>query len=315
MAASIPPLSVGVPGPKEHSSAALEPAIALLDTWLRQLQTANAKAKPALLEEYLANCNPPTQSFATLVSALCQTRLWRSFVIADNPYPALCQALASAVERASQAMVCEPAYHSRGHFKDVCLALSALASQAQALGEQVAPERNWQLGAEDWWVLFFCAIAHDYGHPGTRNRTPFELEKYAVELTQSFLLEVNYPLLKTKSLMADVESIVLATDPRHFEMLRARMHDPKQPATRIERMSMVLVEADLCASALPQRGLELGLQLAKEWEGEDMALAHMVKSPAGRTRFLESIAFYSPYAQHLQLERARTQSILELKDH
>ncbi len=285
----------------------------MLDDWFMQLQTADRVDKTALLEGYLVNCNTPTLTFEILVRALCQTRLWRSFAVTDNPYPILCQEFASTVERASQALPQEPAYHSRAHFKDVCLALSALACQARVLGERPERERDWQLRAEDWWILLFCAIAHDYGHPGTRNQTPFELEKYAVELTQSFLLEANYPLLKAKSLMADVETIVLATDPRYFQTLTARIRDEAQPATRIEQMSMLLVEADLCASALPQRGIELGLQLAKEWEGRDVELAQMVKSPAGRIRFLESIAFYSPYALHLELERTRVQSILELK--
>ena len=231
----------------------------------------------------------------------------------DNPYPKLCQDFADSVEYATQIMQPEPAYHSRAHFKDVCLALSALASQVSLIGAREGLDQQWQLSAEDWWILLFCAIAHDYGHPGTRNQTPFELEKYAVDLTHEFLLRYSYPLLKIKSLMADLEPIVLATDPRYFATLSGRFLHQVQPNKRVDVMALLLVEADLFASALPKRGTYLGEQLAKEWETSDSKLAQIVKSDAGRIRFLEDIAFYSPHARQLHIETIRLKSIQEIK--
>ena len=313
MASSVQPTPLSAPRPSLIPPSELESFIRTLDLFFEQLQTASHAGDPSLLEHYFAHCNTDAISFVDLVRALCHTRLWRGFEVSDNPYPKLCEDFAGAVELTNQSMQAEPAYHSRAHFKDVCLALSALASQASHVATQKEPDRQWQLSPEDWWILFFCAIAHDYGHPGTRNQTPFELEKYAVELTQEFLLRHAYPLFKIKALMADLEPIVLATDPRYFETLSAQFLNHMHPNKREDVMALLLVEADLCASTLPQRGMYLGEQLAKEWEPSDSKLAQIVKSDAGRTRFLEGIAFYSPHARRLHIETIRLKSIQELK--
>lgn len=155
----------------------------------------------------------------------------------------------------------------------------------------------------------FCAIAHDYGHPGTRNQTPFELERYAVDLTHEFLLRYLYPLLKIKSLIAVLEPIVLVTDLRYFDALSRKFLKQDHPNNRADLMGLLLVEADLFASALPKRGTYLGEQLAKEWESSDSKLAQIVQSHAGRKRFLEGITFYSPHARRLQIETIRLKSI------
>jgi hypothetical protein len=299
--------------PSSISQSELESYIGTLDLFFEKLQTASHDGDATLLEQYFALCNTDSISFTDLVRALCHTRLWQGFEVFDNPYPKLCQDFAQSVEHGSQIMQPEPAYHSRAHFKDVCLALSALASQVSFNGEGEEFDQRWQLSSEDWWILLFCAIAHDYGHPGTRNQTPFELEKYAVDLTHEFLLQSSYPLLKIKSLMADLEPTVLATDPRYLNTLSCKFLNQDHPNSRTDLMGLLLVEADLCASALPRRGTSLGEQLAKEWEASDAKLAQIVKSDAGRIRFLEGIAFYSPHARRLHIETIRLNSIQALK--
>jgi len=299
--------------PSSISQSELESYIGTLDLFFEKLQTASHDGDATLLEQYFALCNTDSISFTDLVRALCHTRLWQGFDVFDNPYPKLCQDFAQSVEHGSQIMQPEPAYHSRAHFKDVCLALSALASQVSFIGAGEEFDQQWQLSSEDWWILLFCAIAHDYGHPGTRNQTPFELEKYAVDLTHEFLLQSSYPLLKIKSLMADLEPIVLATDPCYLDTLSRKLLNQDHPNSRTDLMGLLLVEADLCASALPRRGTSLGEQLAKEWEASDAKLAQIVKSDAGRIRFLEGIAFYSPHARRLHIETIRLNSIQALK--
>lgn len=313
MADTVKPAHLSALWPSSIMQSELVSLISTLDLFFEKLRTTNQDGDGALLEQYFDLCNTDSMSFTDLVRALCHTRLWQGFEVLDNPYPKLCQDFADSVEYTTQTMQIEPAYHSRAHFKDVCLALSALASQASHVATRKEPDQQWNLSPEDWWILFFCAIAHDYGHPGTRNQTPFELEKYAVDLTQEFLLQYSYPLLKIKALMADLEPIVLATDPRYFATLSGRFLHQVQPNKRVDVMALLLVEADLCASTLPKRGMYLGEQLAKEWEASDSKLAQIVKSDAGRIRFLEGIAFYSPHARRLQIETIRLKSIQELK--
>ena len=313
MASNVEPTTLSAPMPSSISQSELESYIGTLDLFFEKLQTASHDGDATLLEQYFALCNTDSISFTDLVRALCHTRLWQGFEVFDNPYPKLCQDFAQSVEHGSQIMQPEPAYHSRAHFKDVCLALSALASQVSFIGAGKEFDQRWQLSSEDWWILLFCAIAHDYGHPGTRNQTPFELEKYAVDLTHEFLLRSSYPLLKIKSLMADLEPTVLATDPRYLNTLSRKFLNQDHPNSRTDLMGLLLVEADLCASALPKRGTSLGEQLAKEWEASDAKLAQIVKSDAGRIRFLEGIAFYSPHARRLHIETIRLNSIQALK--
>ena len=313
MADTVEPAHLSALWPSSIMQSELVSLISTLDLFFEKLRTTNQDGDGALLEQYFALCNTDSIPFTDLVRALCQTRLWQGFDFLDNPYPKLCQDFAQSVEYATQIMQPEPAYHSRTHFKDVCLALSALASQVSPLSAREGIDQQWQLSAEDWWLLFFCAIEHDYGHPGTRNQTPFELEKYAIDLTQEFLFKYPYPLLKIKSIMADLEPIVLATDPRYFETLSRKFPNQDNPNSREDVMGLLLVEADLFASALPKRGIYLGEQLAKEWESSDSKLAQIVKSHAGRIRFLEGIAFYSPHARRLQIETIRLKSIQELK--
>ena len=313
MAPNVEPTTLSAPMPSSISQSELESYIGTLDLFFEKLQAARHDGDATLLEQYFALCNTDSISFTDLVRALCHTRLWQGFEVFDNPYPKLCQDFAQSVEHGSQIMQPEPAYHSRAHFKDVCLALSALASQVSFIGAGEEFDQRWQLSSEDWWILLFCAIAHDYGHPGTRNQTPFELEKYAVDLTHEFLLQSAYPLLKIKSLMADLEPIVLATDPCYLDTLSRKFLNQDHPNSRTDLMGLLLVEADLCASALPRRGTSLGEQLAKEWEASDAKLAQIVKSDAGRIRFLEGIAFYSPHARRLHIETIRLNSIQALK--
>ena len=113
--------------------------------------------------------------------------------------------------------------------------------------------------------------------------------------------------------MADLEPTVLATDPRYLNTLSRKFLNQDHPNSRTDLMGLLLVEADLCASALPRRGTSLGEQLAKEWEASDAKLAQIVKSDAGRIRFLEGIAFYSPHARRLHIETIRLHSIQALK--
>ena len=161
MASTVEPSSISAPMPSSITQSELESFIRSLDLFFEKLQTTNQDGDPSLLEHYFALCNTVPISFADLVRALCHTRLWRGFEVLDNPYPKLCQDFADSVEYATQIMQPAPAYHSRAHFKDVCLALSALASQVSLIGAREGLDQQWQLSAEEWWILLFCAIAQD----------------------------------------------------------------------------------------------------------------------------------------------------------
>jgi hypothetical protein len=207
----------------------------------------------------------------------------------------------------------EPPYHSRKHFQDVCLALTALLSQPLASPPKSELLDPWAIFQEDAWVLLFCAVAHDFGHDGSINKVPFELEKSSIGETRNFLSKNSYSPDLIEGLEAKIEPIILATDPTFLGTLLAKFTDPTANPTRVDCMSMLMVEADLLASVLPMRGKLLGKLLGQEWESSNPKAAASVASDQGRLKFLEYIRFISPHAIMLKIEDIRNQSIEQLK--
>jgi hypothetical protein len=208
----------------------------------------------------------------------------------------------------------EPAYHSRKHFQDVCLALTALLSQPLASPQKSECDDPWVISHQDAWVLLFCAVAHDFGHDGSINKVAFELEKSSIQKVGAFLCESSFGSELIDKLEAKIKPIILATDPSFLGTLLAKFTGPTANPTRVDCMSMLIVEADLLASALPIHGKLLGKLLGQEWESSNPKAATLVASDQGRLKFLEYIRFISPHAIMLKIEDIRNQSIEQLKD-
>jgi len=282
---------------------------------LRNSDHIEFSGKPLDALENLFNLSPSfIGGFREFLEELLRSGFWKSQDYPSNPYPTLCLGLASLIDsHAGSIGGPEPAYHSRKHFQDVCLALTALLDQPIKSVQQSDFHDSWEVSGEEAWVLLFCAVAHDYGHDGSINKTPFQLEKSSIEKTRAFLRgscsEPNF----TKTLEAKIESIILATDPSFFNTLLAKFTEPSAKPAKADCMSMLLVEADLLASALPKRGKALGKLLGQEWESSNPKAAAAVASDQGRLKFLEYIRFISPYAIMLKMEDIRHQSIEELK--
>lgn len=66
--------------------------------------------------------------------------------------------------------------------------------------------------------------------------------------------------------MPKVETIILATDPMYLNALLKIIQSTSPPPTKLNYLSMLMVEADLLASSLPKRGVMLTEALAKEWQ-------------------------------------------------
>jgi hypothetical protein len=172
----------------------------------------------------------------------------------------------------------------------------------------------WTVSPEEAWTLLLCAIAHDYGHDGSMNASPFQLERGSIAKIQSFLLESSISPALAQDLCAKIEPIILATDPAFFNTLLNQFNNPLNQPNKNDCMRMLMVEADLLASALPQGGQLLGKLLSQEWQPHHPQAAIAVASDQGRLNFLEHIRFISPYAMMLKMEDIRKQSIEELKD-
>jgi hypothetical protein len=286
---------------------------------LAKLQNPNQNGlsgKPLdALEALFESSHSYIGEFREFLEELLRSSFWKSQDYQSNPYPTLCLELGSLIDSYySKLGHSEPAYHSRKHFQDVCLALTVLLSQPLASSQKSELHNPWAISHEDVWVLLFCAIAHDFGHDGSTNKAPFQLETSSIEKARTFLSQSSSEPGLIEKLEAKIEPIILATDPSFLSSLLAKFTGPTANPSRIDCMSMLMVEADLLASVLPMRGKMLGKLLGQEWESSNPKAAASVASDQGRLKFLEYVRFISPHAIMLKMDDIRNQSIEQLKD-
>ena len=251
-----------------------------------------------------------TTDFSKFIELLINTELWRGLDYSNNILKDLCRGLSIQIQNHNQSLDWEPNYHSRSHFKDVCIALSLLIQSQAAIANSPVTHPAPTISSEEAWILLFCAIGHDFGHNGSINASPFELEKKSISQIHHWLNTTNYPPTKINELMSYVEPIVLATDPKNFQTLLTKKIDQNH---RTNLMALLLVEADLMASILPVRGAVLSRNLAIEWNQNYPDMAKLVNSIEGRIGFLERVQFTSPHSQILNISAIQQTHIRQLK--
>lgn len=269
------------------------------------------------LEEVFSQFEIGCKSFSTFIDGLVKSSVWQSWDYPDNPYRDLCLNLSNEVDDLNDKMITEPAYHSRRHFQDVCLSLTMLLMQDHTLLSSSHQHVKWHLDLESRWILLFCAIGHDFGHDGSTNHSPFELEKASIQRLDKFLLAQGCLPEFIQGFMRKVESIILSTDPDHYATLCDQLRAIDQNDDPVLSMSGLLVESDLLASILPKRGRQLSMRLGQEWSSSHPTLAKIVSSANGRLTFLNKLTFFSSQAHLLGLcdiltyERSNLKSALE----
>ena len=250
-----------------------------------------------------------TTDFSKFIELLMNTELWKNLDDSNNALKDLCRGLSIQIQNHNQSLDWEPNYHSRSHFKDVCIALSLLIQSQAAFTNSPAAHPALSISAKEAWILLFCAIGHDFGHDGTINTSPFELEKRSISHIKHWLSTTNYTLTEMNGLLGYVEPVVLATDPKNFQTLLTK----KINQNRTDLMALLMVEADLMASVLPVRGALLSRNLAMEWKQNYPDMAKSVNSIEGRIGFLERIQFTSPHSHVLNISTIQQTHIHQLK--
>ena len=243
------------------------------------------------MEEIFVIADRATPDFSKFIELLINTELWKNLDDSNNALKDLCMGLSVHIQNHNQSLDWEPNYHSRSHFKDVCVALSLLLQSQSAITNSPAAHLALSVSAKEAWILLFCAIGHDCGHDGTINTSPFELEKRSISQIKHWLNTTNYSPTEMNALISYVEPIILATD----------------------LMALLMVEADLMASILPVRGALLSRNLAMEWNQNYPDMAKFVNSTEGRIGFLERVQFTSPHSQVLNISAIQQTHIHQLK--
>ena len=250
-----------------------------------------------------------TTDFSKFIELLMNTELWKNLDYPNNALKDLCRGLSIQIQNHNQSLDWEPNYHSRSHFKDVCIALSLLIQSQAAFTNSPAAHPALSISAKEAWILLFCAIGHDFGHDGRINTSPFELEKRSISHIKHWLSTTNYPSTEMNGLLNYIEPVVLATDPKNFQTLLTK----KINQNRTDLMALLMVEADLMASVLPVRGALLSRNLAMEWKQNYPDMAKSVNSIKGRIGFLERIQFTSPHSHVLNISTIQQTHIHQLK--
>jgi hypothetical protein len=183
----------------------------------------------------------------------------------------------------------EPAYHNRLH---TGLALVSLTALLDSNRKQVQHPPNSLTETE--YLLLLTMLSHDYGHPGGRNNFPAELEQKTLELIT--------PVMKSSGLSKSdqkrIGEIILQTDPVSVSAAHAKAKKLAFDINKFEWQCVLIQEADVLASALPEIGKFLTECLAQEWSCFDVELASGLLSPEGREGFLQHGALFSSPASN-----------------
>lgn len=199
----------------------------------------------------------------------------------------------------------EPAYHNRLHVADTLVCMTYLLKAS--VHAQVPGAKLPQVSA----LALAIMAGHDFLHPGGSNSQPGEFESRAVQDLQPWMQSAGMSPVDRQ----DLAHCILATDPTRVKAfhldVRSRPFDLRQR----DCLAVLVQEADILASTLPQTQQGLTQALSREWQSTQPAAAQKLLLPQNRLLFLEHAAlFSSPAAQFLGLDRVKLRQVSQIKN-
>jgi hypothetical protein len=151
---------------------------------------------------------------------------------------------------------------------------------------------------------------HDFLHPGGSNSQPSEFEARAVQDLQ--------PLMQAAGLdeadQAQLAYCILATDPVRVKAFHLAVRSQAFDLRQRDCMAVLVQEADILASTLPQTQQGLTQSLSREWTPTQPKAAGQLLLPQNRLLFLEHAAlFSSPAAGLLGLDEVKLRQVAQIK--
>jgi hypothetical protein len=204
----------------------------------------------------------------------------------------------------------EPAFHSRKHMMDVCLMLSYLLRQEDIKRHETI-QSPWVTTSAEKWQLLLAAAAHDLGHPGLINATPYELEQRSLDLLKALLLRLSKEVSYMSVVLDPITPWILATDHGKYQALLERL--TIDAPEHVDCLAMLLVEADLASSVLPVRGQLLTGRLCDEWAVPYPEKSIALRKQVGYLSFLASLQFVSPQAVSAGIPQILNHSLSQLR--
>lgn len=200
----------------------------------------------------------------------------------------------------------EPAYHNRLHIADTLVCMTYLLKSSAALN--VPGARKPSIAA-----MALCIMAgHDFLHPGGSNAQPGEFEARAVQELQPWMAVAGLTPAERQTL----EHIIMATDPARVKGFHLRARTEAFDLGQPNCLAVLVQEADILGSTLPQTSAGLTRSLAKEWAPQQSEAANQLLKPQNRLLFLEHAAlFSSPAALALGIDAIKHQQVKRIERH
>lgn len=198
----------------------------------------------------------------------------------------------------------EPAYHNRLHIADTLVCMTYLLKASAYL--KVAGASQAPVAA----LALAIMAGHDFLHPGGSNSQPGEFEARAVQDLR--------PLMQAAGLVeADQEQLaycILATDPTRVKAFHLAVRSQAFDLRQRDCLAVLVQEADILASTLPQTQQGLTQALSQEWTPTQPKAAGQLLLPQNRLLFLEHAAlFSSPAAGFLGLDEVKLLQAAQIK--
>lgn len=199
----------------------------------------------------------------------------------------------------------EPSYHNRLHIADTLVCMTYLLKASNEI--KVVGARKPEVMA-----MALCVMAgHDFLHPGGSNSHPGEFEARAVQDLQPLMAAAGLTQKERQTLVF----CIMATEPTRVKdahlQIRTRRYDLRQ----VDCLAVLVVEADIMASMLPQTASSLTQSLATEWAPRQPEAAKNLLLPQSRLLFLEHAAlFTSPAAIGLGLNAVKLKQVKRIEN-
>jgi hypothetical protein len=219
------------------------------------------------------------------------------------------QHVAKLIENDGQARAAlnqEPDYHNRLHVANTLVALTCLL----LLQRQVSDEDRDRPSHTEWMAML-TMLSHDLLHDGSVNSTESQIEARSVEYLK--------PLLKQYEVeQADqsiITAIILLTDASLVKGSHEKIKNIPFLIENKDCLTVLVQEADIIASALPDIGPLLTEKLASEWGKINYKKMHAFTTIPGRIEFLRNGAlFSSPASQLLGIDAIKSAQLLALDE-
>ncbi len=169
--------------------------------------------------------------------------------------------------------------------------------------------------------FLIALMYHDFKHPGRANKHPFEIEQKSFDALSKFLLfddefyevwedKIEFELDEgLKQICTIIVNLILSTEVQIATKECIEKYLKEKESEQMEvftAFSLLMSEADLLTSILPNIGKENGKKLALELK------TPVIATDLGRAGFLKTVKYVSFAAQSLEIQKTIDEEITEL---